>query len=145
MTSKSIYMKALKLIAATNQMYDVFEEIGITIDIDNADKPFSKQYMEMMQHPQDIACEALGLHGVEEEGHYGPDNMYPMTIYSQYPEDGDVEFSITDESIMDLLTKASTDAVCAGLVWKCFAEKDKNAKQTLKDTYKTYGFAQITS
>lgn len=140
-----IYEKALKIIRHSNEMYDALENIGINLDFDDNKKAAGKMFQILANNPKDIACYALNMtlrtetgycHGVDEK------HLFPIQVDSYYPKDGNVEFSITEECMYDLLDKASKDEDCAALVWDCFYNRHEDAKELLKTKYDVYGFGE---
>lgn len=141
-----VYEKALEIIRCANKMCDALENIGINIDFDDDKKIAGKTMNVLMSNPVEIACFALGLTLKTEKGYIeGSDknHLFPIQIDSYYPQDGNEEFSITEECMFDLLDKASKDEECAALVWDCFKNKHEDAKELLKTKYEAYGFGEV--
>lgn len=144
---KKVYGKVLNLIGIANRIYDILEKVGLCIDFDDENKPLSKYFRSIMEEPKEIVCDLLGLELKVEDGFYeGVDkyHLHPITLDVYYPDDGDINFSIVYDAMIDLLDIASKDANCALKVWDCFVDKKVEAKESLLTDYHVSGFAQIS-
>lgn len=143
---QNIYVKAIGMIKQVNTMLDIFEEIGLKMDFDDDKTPVGKVMNVMLQNPKDIACEALGVELREEKGYnvgINDDHLLPVTPEVYYPASGRVEFSITFESLWDLLDRAGQDVECAKNIWDCFVNEKEEAKEVLKNKYNATGFGEV--
>lgn len=143
---QNIYVKAIGMIKQVNTMLDTFEGIGLKMDFDDDKTPVGKVMNVMLQNPKDIACEALGVELREEKGYnvgINDDHLLPVTLEVYYPASGKVEFSITFESLWDLLDFAGQDAECAKNIWDCFVNEKEEAREMLKNKYNATGFGEV--
>ena len=143
---QNIYVKAIGMIKQVNTMLDTFEGIGLKMDFDDDKTPVGKVMNVMLQNPKDIACEALGVELREEKGYnvgINDDHLLPVTLEVYYPASGRVEFSITFESLWDLLDRAGQDAECAKNIWDCFVNEKEEAREMLKNKYNATGFGEV--
>lgn len=143
---QNIYVKAIGMIKQVNTMLDTFEGIGLKMDFDDDKTPVGKVMNVMLQNPKDIACEALGVELREEKGYnvgISDDHLLPVTLEVYYPASGRVEFSITFESLWDLLDRAGQDAECAKNIWDCFVNEKEEAREMLKNKYNATGFGEV--
>lgn len=143
---QNIYVKAIGMIKQVNTMLDTFEGIGLKMDFDDDKTPVGKVMNVMLQNPKDIACEALGVELREEKGYnvgINDDHLLPITLEVYYPASGRVEFSITFESLWDLLDRAGQDAECAKNIWDCFVNEKEEAREMLKNKYNATGFGEV--
>ena len=143
---QNIYVKAIGMIKQVNTMLDTFEGIGLKMYFDDDKTPVGKVMNVMLQNPKDIACEALGVELREEKGYnvgISDDHLLPVTLEVYYPASGRVEFSITFESLWDLLDRAGQDAECAKNIWDCFVNEKEEAREMLKNKYNATGFGEV--
>lgn len=143
---QNIYFKAVCMIKQVNAMFDTFEGIGLRMDFDDERTPVGKVMSVMLQNPKDIACEAIGVELREEKGYnvgISDDHLLPVTLEVYYPASGRVEFSITFESLWDLLDRAGQDAECAKNIWDCFVNEKEEAREMLKNKYNATGFGEV--
>lgn len=144
---QSIYAKTLAMVKVINNTDSKLREAGVELDFDDERKPAAKFMKVLFENPKDIICAVLGLELRTESGYYRgmEGHLIPITIDVYYPIDNNAEnfnFSISFESMWDLIDKAADNVECAKRVWNCFINKNKEDKEWLKKECKVTGWAE---
>ena len=131
---RATYEKALSIIHAVNMADNALTQIGIVLDYDDGQTPIGAAMGILLKNPEEIVCEALDLTLRTEEAHYSGEEgrLIPIPIDVYYPSDGDLTFSITYDELWTMIGKAAEEPVFAERLWACFADKDKESLEFLK-------------
>lgn len=147
---KRIFMKALSIVRAVNEVDSVLDEIGINLDFDDTEKPVGRAMGDLLTAPKEVACDALGLTLKIEKGYCTgayKGQLLPIEVEVYYPDSDDesaaIPFSITFEDMWDLLDLAAKDTACAVKVWDCFVNRNAEAKKWIKNVCDITGWGEV--
>ena len=147
---KRIFMKALSIVRAVNEVDSVLDKIGINLDFDDAEKPVGRAMGNLLTTPKEVACAALGLTLKTEKGYCTgayKGQLLTIEVEVYYPDFDDentaIPFSITFEGMWDLLDLAAKDTACAAKVWDCFVNRDTEAKKWIKNVCDITGWGEV--
>lgn len=124
-------------------------ELGIDINFDNDKTVFGSFINTMYNSPYKIAAAALGMElkteSMDFERKVGVPYQCEIEIY--YPADGNVDFSITEEGLYDLIHDAAEAAGSGEYelrdnIWLCFTKHDEEAKEWIIKKTNVIGFTE---
>ena len=125
--SRTTYDSAFAILKTQNELCNKLEEVGLNFEYGSGF--IGEAFETLLNESETIIRDALGLHDVPVDHTcriLGVD--HPFTDYVLYPEDDDVEWSITADDFSEFFYKAIQNEKIQDVMWKAMVDRDESAK-----------------